>query len=129
MLVQHLCSVLISRVLVTQKSNSVGMGRSSFAFRQHISLARSRHCASVGVQDVVCHEGKLFRLYKRPGQRVIIDATGRMIVRPTHLEAAVQREPSGRSNGALFCNSTICRSLVCTGGSHSCSCDCMSNPL
>ena len=33
---------------------------------------------------------------------MIIDATGRMIVRPTHLEAAVQRESSGSFNGVSF---------------------------
>lgn len=91
---------------------------SNIAVRQHINLSLSRHCASAGLQDVVCHEGKLFRLYKRPGQRVIIDAAGRMIVRPTHLEAAVQRESSGRSNGALFSNRPIYASLACVGGGH-----------
>ena len=47
------------------------------------------------MQDVVTREGKLLILYKRPGQRVIIDAKGRLIVRPTHLEASVQRDTAG----------------------------------
>ena len=34
-------------------------------------------------------------LYKRPGQRVIVNAAGRMMVRPTHMEASVQRTTGG----------------------------------
>lgn len=41
--------------------------------------------------------GKLLFLYKRPGQRVIVDASGRMIVRPSHMEASVQQSAAGQS--------------------------------
>ena len=34
-------------------------------------------------------------LYKRPGQRVILNATGHMMVRPTHMEASVQKSMGG----------------------------------
>lgn len=50
------------------------------------------------MQDVVTREGKLLYLYKRPGQRVIVDAKGRLIVRPTHIEASVQRDTAGSCN-------------------------------
>ena len=53
------------------------------------------------MQDVVTREGKLLFLYKRPGQRVIIDAKGRLIVRPTHLEASVQRDTAGIGSVSL----------------------------
>lgn len=50
---------------------------------------------ALDMQDVVTREGKLLCLYKRPGHRVIIDAKGRLIVRPTHMEASVQRNTAG----------------------------------
>ncbi|KAL0050321.1 hypothetical protein WJX82_008957 [Trebouxia sp. C0006] len=48
-------------------------------------------------QDVVTREGKMLFLYKRPGQRVILNAAGHMMVRPTHLEASVQKSVGGQS--------------------------------
>lgn len=47
------------------------------------------------VQDVVTREGKMLCLYKRPGKRVIVDASGRLIIRPTHMEASVQKQTAG----------------------------------
>lgn len=47
------------------------------------------------LQDVVTREGKLLCLYKRPGQRAIVNAKGHLIVRPTHIEASVQRDTAG----------------------------------
>ena len=41
--------------------------------------------------------GKFWKLYKRPGHRVIVNADGDMIVRPTFIEANVQRRPGGAS--------------------------------
>ncbi len=46
-------------------------------------------------QDVVTREGKMLFLYKRPGQRVILNAPGHMMVRPTHMEASVQKSTGG----------------------------------
>ena len=46
-------------------------------------------------QDVVTREGKMLFLYKRPGQRVILNAAGHMMVRPTHMEASVQKSTGG----------------------------------
>jgi 1,4-dihydroxy-2-naphthoate octaprenyltransferase len=40
-------------------------------------------------------------LYKRPGQRVILNAAGHMMVRPTHLEASVQKSVGGTAFSAL----------------------------
>ncbi|KAL0023014.1 hypothetical protein WJX79_008349 [Trebouxia sp. C0005] len=48
-------------------------------------------------QDVVTREGKMLFLYKRPGQRVILNAAGHMMVRPTHMEASVQKSTGGQS--------------------------------
>ncbi len=36
------------------------------------------------------HRGKLVRMYKRPGHRVIINMDGDLIVRPTFAEASTQ---------------------------------------
>lgn len=56
------------------------------------------------MQDVVTREGKLLFLYKRPGQRVIVDAKGRLIVRPSHLEASVQRDTAGERHDIFYCS-------------------------
>ena len=40
-------------------------------------------------------EGKLLFKYKRPGQRVIVNAAGHMMVRPTHIEASAQKTVGG----------------------------------
>ncbi|KAL0050037.1 hypothetical protein WJX82_003243 [Trebouxia sp. C0006] len=48
-------------------------------------------------QDVVTREGKMLFLYKRPGQRVILNAAGHMMVRPTHMEVSVQKSVGGQS--------------------------------
>ena len=37
-------------------------------------------------QDAVVRGGKLIRMYKRPGHRVIINADGDLIVRPMFVE-------------------------------------------
>ena len=49
-------------------------------------------------QDVVTREGKMLFLYKRPGQRVILNAAGHMMVRPTHMEASVQKSVGGTAS-------------------------------
>lgn len=46
-------------------------------------------------QDLVAREGKFFRLYKRPAQRVLIDKSGTMLVRPAFVEYSLKR--SGRA--------------------------------
>ena len=48
-------------------------------------------------QDAVVHRGKLIRLYKRPGHRVIINMDGDLIVRPTFAEASTQVQLSALS--------------------------------
>ena len=48
-------------------------------------------------QDAVTRSGKFWKMYKRPGHRVIINADGDLIVRPTFIEASVQRRPGGAS--------------------------------
>lgn len=55
------------------------------------------------VQDVVTREGKLLFLYKRPGQRVIVNAAGHVMVRPTHMEASVQKSTGGMPISSRHC--------------------------
>ena len=40
----------------------------------------------IAAQDAVTRGGKFWKLYKRPGHRVIINADGDLIVRPTFIE-------------------------------------------
>ena len=46
-------------------------------------------------QDVVTRGGKMVFLYSRPGQRVLVNSRGDMIVRPSWVEASLQRLPGG----------------------------------
>ncbi len=47
------------------------------------------------LQDVVTRGGKMVFLYSRPGQRVLVNSRGDMIVRPSWVEASLQRLPGG----------------------------------
>ena len=51
------------------------------------------------MQDVVTRGAKFLFMYKRPGRRVIVNDTGRMMVCPSHLEQSVQQDRAG----ALAC--------------------------
>ena len=51
-------------------------------------------------------------MYKRPGQRVILNAAGHMMVRPTHMEASVQKSTGG---GPLECHCLRSRLLEVPG--------------
>ena len=55
-------------------------------------LTITRACIA---QDAVVRGGKLIRMYKRPGHRVIINTDGDLIVRPMFVEASIQRVPGG----------------------------------
>ncbi len=48
-------------------------------------------------QDVVCRGGKLLAMYKRNGQRVIVNARGDMAVRPSPIESSLLQMPCGSS--------------------------------
>ena len=50
-------------------------------------------CKATVLQDIVARGGKLWFLYKRPGQRVIINALGDLIVRPSYIEVTMQQTP------------------------------------
>ena len=45
------------------------------------------------LQDAVVRSGKFVIMYKRPGHRVIINATGDLIVRPSYVESSVRQRP------------------------------------
>ena len=47
------------------------------------------------LQDVVTRGGKFFFLYKRPGNRVIVNDGGHMMVSPSSIEASVQQSIAG----------------------------------
>ncbi|KAL0026556.1 hypothetical protein WJX77_006522 [Trebouxia sp. C0004] len=48
-------------------------------------------------QDVVTREGKFVFLYKRPGNRVIVNKQGHMMVSPSFMESSVQQSTAGQS--------------------------------
>ncbi len=50
------------------------------------------------LQDVVTRGGKMVFLYSRPGQRVLVNSRGDMIVRPSWVEASLQRLPGGTAS-------------------------------
>lgn len=52
---------------------------------------------SMDVQDIVPRQGRLLGFYKQPGQRVRINVSSDLIVRPSFLEARVLNSPWGRS--------------------------------
>ena len=45
------------------------------------------------LQDAVVRSGKFVILYKRPGHRVLINAAGDLIVRPSYVESSVRQRP------------------------------------
>ena len=51
----------------------------------------------LALQDVVPRGGKFISLYKRNGQRVIINRAGDLVVRPNPLEASLLQMPCGSS--------------------------------
>ncbi|KAK9907744.1 hypothetical protein WJX75_009081 [Coccomyxa subellipsoidea] len=48
-------------------------------------------------QDAVARNAKFWVLYKRPGQRVLINVRGDMLVRPSFAELSIQQTPVGSS--------------------------------
>ena len=46
-------------------------------------------------QDAVPRSGKFIHLFKRGGNRVIINTLGDLIVRPSPLEASLRQTPAG----------------------------------
>ncbi len=57
------------------------------------------------LQDVVTRGGKFLFLYKRPGNRVIVNGLGHMMVSPSSLEASVQQYTAG---DIAFCILAFC---------------------
>lgn len=45
------------------------------------------------MQDAVARNAKFWLLYKRPGQRVLINDRGDMLVRPSFAELSMQQSP------------------------------------
>ena len=66
---------------------------------QHATLQNSHRVC--WMQDVVAKAPKFFIMYKRAGQRVIINHNGDMLVRPSVLEVSVQ-SGSGQALALLF---------------------------
>lgn len=64
------------------------------------------------LQDAVARGGKFLTLYKRPGQRVIINRFGDLIVRPSFAEASYQRVLFGGLT-CLFRGRYVSSSMQC----------------
>ena len=67
------------------------------------SNATVSKCTLGMVQDVVTRGGKFFFLYKRPGNRVIVNDGGHMMVSPSSIEASVQQSIAGGLKPSPFC--------------------------
>eukprot|EP00884_Botryococcus_braunii_P001515 jgi/Botrbrau1/11364/Bobra.0038s0112.1 len=67
------------------------------AFAEDYTLMVPDAWSIINDQDIVSRGAKFLVLYKRGGQRVIINALGDMIVRPTPLEVSLQLTPGGGS--------------------------------
>ena len=82
------------------------MSQAQLGTQQHVAStawqARSGLCCAMPclatscevVQDIVPRSGKLL-VFKRGGQRVIINQRGDMLVRPPHIEASLRQVPGG----------------------------------
>ncbi|KAK9817845.1 hypothetical protein WJX72_003000 [[Myrmecia] bisecta] len=69
----------------------------NYAWAKEFEAAVPNMWHIINDQDLVTRTGRLWGMYKRAGQRVIINARGDLIVRPGFLEAGVQRNPGGSS--------------------------------
>ncbi|DBA98954.1 TPA: hypothetical protein ACH3X1_014695 [Trebouxia sp. C0004] len=72
------------------------------AFRSEYNALVPESWAVINDQDVVTRGGKMVFLYSRPGQRVLVNSRGDMIVRPSWVEASLQRLPGGSVNHHLL---------------------------
>lgn len=64
------------------------------------------------LQDAVARNAKFWVLYKRPGQRVLINVRGDMLVRPSFAELSIQQTPVGSSVYHVRTLSYVTRALV-----------------
>ncbi|KAL3142108.1 hypothetical protein ABBQ32_004726 [Trebouxia sp. C0010 RCD-2024] len=74
----------------------------NFAFKSEYNALVPDSWAVINDQDVVTRGGKMIMLYSRPGQRVLVNSRGDMIVRPSWVEASLQRLPGGSVNHHLL---------------------------
>lgn len=91
MRITHLTSQLAECALARQ--DAAVLCASLYWYFDSTSESHSVWCSAM--QDVIARRGKLWILYKRAGHRVIINARGDLIVRPSFAEANVQRVPGG----------------------------------
>ncbi|GAB4817729.1 hypothetical protein N2152v2_004775 [Parachlorella kessleri] len=70
-------------------------GNHAYARLYNASLPDTWHV--INNDDVVTRGGKFFVLYKRAGQRVLINRRGDMVVRPSFVEASIRQAPGGGS--------------------------------
>ncbi len=66
-------------------------------------------------QDAVARSAKRWMLYKRPGQRVLINERGDMLVRPSFAELSIQQSPKGPSVYHVRLLSLACSSAMLAG--------------
>ncbi|KAK9823190.1 hypothetical protein WJX72_000942 [[Myrmecia] bisecta] len=90
-------------------------GNHAFAAEYNATVPDTWHV--INDQDAVARGGKFVWLYKRPGQRVLIDAAGNIVVRPVFVELTVQQLPLRRSIGQHMLVAYQ-RSLLAICGAH-----------
>ena len=83
-----------------------------------MACSEQRH----GVQDAVPRSGRFFGLFKRAGHRVVVNARGDLLVRPTPLDASMLQTPAGGSNYLTYYCCGVVISQIHAMLAHSCVC-------
>lgn len=68
-------------------------GNHTFAHMYNAAVPETWHI--INNDDVVTQAGKFINLYKRAGQRVLVNRLGDLVVRPSYAETAIRRVPGG----------------------------------
>jgi hypothetical protein len=85
--IQRECATVAPIDLACYTFGSPRTGNHAFAVLYNEKVPNTWHI--INDQDAVAKQGKFVKLYKRPGQRVIINPTGDMVVRPSFVESSI----------------------------------------
>ncbi|KAK9814286.1 hypothetical protein WJX72_003434 [[Myrmecia] bisecta] len=87
-------------------------GNHAFAWDYNKIVPHTWHV--INDQDLVTRKGKVFIMYKRPGQRVLISRLGDLIVRPSWIEVSIRQRGGGSVAMHLLMNYKAALAAVCT---------------
>ncbi|KAK9814642.1 hypothetical protein WJX72_009144 [[Myrmecia] bisecta] len=87
-------------------------GNHAFAWDYNSVVPHTWHI--INDQDLVTRKGKVFIMYKRPGQRVLISRLGDLIVRPSWIEVSIRQRGNGSVAQHLLASYQAALVAVCT---------------